>query len=351
MKLNDFKKIVDASKLSIKKVGYKGYLSSVKEKLKNKDFSIIDHSNELTMNENLQEDIPKLPPLTNEQEEILEKKMVWIFSPPRSGTTWIGSQLLRHPENIIWYEPWIGFHIGIVDNDKNIQQEEPQFERIFDTHASSSSYFFSPHHKKNWQPALKKFLLTRAYSESQTLTKNLIIKEPVGSHGADIIMECFPNSKLIFLQRDGRDVVDSRLDMHGKKTWAKLKPINTPKSRRKNIVWYSFQWNKINERINRAFVNHNPKLRLVIKYEELKKNTLSELKKIYDFLDIKISDDELQKIIDAHDFKKIPAEDKGKGKFYRSASPGGWKNNFTKEEQDLMNSIMGKALKEMRYQI
>ena len=325
-----------------------GFISSVKKKLTQNNSSIYDPKQWKNMNE--PKEIPKLEELTEEQENLLEKKMVWIFSPPRSGTTWLGSQLLRHPENIIWFEPWIGFHIGIVDNDKNVQQEEPQFERIYDTQASSSSYFFSPHHKKNWQPALKKFILARAYSESQSLEKNLIIKEPVGSHSADIIMECFPKSKLIFLQRDGRDVVDSRLDMHGKGTWASLKPIN-PKQRQKTIKWYSYQWVKINERIYRAFNNHNPDLRLAIKYENLKKDTLSELRKIYDFLEIKISDEELVELISTHDFKKIPEKEKGKGKFYRSASPGGWQDNFNQDEQKLMNSIMKQTLKELDYNI
>jgi len=325
------------------------FFSKIKKKVKNKNNEVFHFIKSVNMMIETKT-IPKLDSLTEEQENILEKKMVWLFSPPRSGTTWIGSQLLRHPENIIWYEPWIGFHIGIVDNDKNVQQEEPQFERIYDTQSSSSSYFFSPHHKKNWQPALRKFILARAYSESQSLEKNLIIKEPVGSHSADIIMECFPNAKLIFLQRDGRDVVDSRLDMHGKETWANLKPIN-PKHRIKTIKWYSYQWVKINERIGKAFDNHNPELRLSIKYEGLKTNTLSELRRIYNFLDIEITDIQLEDIINKHDFKKISEKEKGQGKFYRSASPGDWKNNFNKEEQDLMNSIMKKTLKELNYKL
>jgi stalled ribosome alternative rescue factor ArfA len=182
------------------------------------------------------------------------------------------------------------------------------------------------------------------------LEKNLVIKEPVGSHAADIIMECFPNSKLVFLQRDGRDVVASRIDMHGKNTWASLKTIN-PNQRIKSIKWYSYQWVKINERINRAYTNHNPDLRMVVRYEDLKKNTLSELRRIYHFLNIEITDNQLEEIISKHDFKKIPEKDKGQGKFYRSASPGGWKDNFEENEQDLMNSIMRKTLTQFGYSI
>jgi len=295
--------------------------------------------------------VPKLPPLTVEQEDILEKKTVWLFGPPRSGTTWLGSQLLNHPENIIWFEPWIGLHLGMLFGSEGTIGSEQSFDRVYDMQSSGGRYFFSPHHKKNWMPALRKLILTREFSESQTIEKNVIIKEPVGSNSADIIMESMPKSKLIFLLRDGRDIVDSRMDMHGKGTWGNLKPLKTPQQRINAIKRYSFMWNKINERINRAYQNHDPKLRILVKYEDLKKDTLSKLRRIYDFLGVKISDEELMNKIEIHDFKKIPDSQKGKGKFYRAASMGEWRNNFSKEEQELMNSIMSETLKEMGYDI
>ena len=296
-------------------------------------------------------EVPKLPSLKDSEEEILEKNTVWIFSPPRSGTTWLGSQLLIHPENIIWFEPWIGLHLGMLFGTEGSIGIEQAFERVYDMQSSGGPYFFSPHHKKNWMPALRKFILTREFSEAQTIEKNVIIKEPVGSHSADIIMETMPNAKLIFLIRDGRDVLESRMDMHGKGTWGNLRPLKTPEQRINAIKRYSFMWNKINERIDRAYQNHNSNLRLKVKYEELKQNTLAELRKIYDFIRVEISDEELVKKIETHDFKKIPESQRGKGKFYRAASTGSWKDNFSQEEQDLMNSIMGDRLKKMGYEI
>lgn len=296
-------------------------------------------------------EIPQLPPLSSQEEDTLEKKMVWIFSPPRSGTTWLGDRLLRHPDNAIWFEPWIGFHIGASFINEGSQTVDPQFDRVYDLQSKGGSYFFSPHHKKNWVPALRKFVLARTYSEVQTFTKNIIIKEPVGSHSADILLECLPNSKLIFLLRDGRDVVDSRIDMHGKNTWAKLRPLNTEESRYLAIKWYSFQWNKITERINRAYQNHNPDLRLLIRYEELRKDTVTELRKIYNFLQIKINDDDLAKIVSIYDFENISPSQKGQGKFNRTAMIGGWRISFSEKEQELMNSIMGDTLKQMAYQV
>ena len=74
------------------------------------------------------------------------------------------------------------------------------------------------------------------------------------------------------------------------------------------------------------------------------------MKKIYDFLEIKVRGDKLRKTIKQYDFKKIPDSEKGSGKFNRSAKIGGWKENFDKKEQELMNAIMEKSLKEFGYE-
>ena len=47
----------------------------------------------------------------------------------------------------------------------------------------------------------------------------MVIKEVNGSHGADLVMSLFPRSKMIFLVRDGRDVLDSLLDANKEGGW------------------------------------------------------------------------------------------------------------------------------------
>jgi len=315
-------------------------------------------------------EVPSLQPLTTEEEKILEKKIMWLCAPPRSGTTWLGTQLLNHKENIIWDEPWIGFHLGVLrggltpakdfndaspegtsGSSKKITTVSYSFERILDMQANNGEYFFSSFHKNNWLPYLRKLILARTFSQCQTLNKNVIIKDPVGSNGIDILSECLPNSKLLFLIRDGRDEVDSRMDMHSPNSWAKLRPFRTKKERLRGLTYYSQLWIVNTENIKKGFDKHNPTLKLLIKYEDLKKDTFSVLKKIYNFIGIQIADDDLQKLIKVHDFKNIPESEKGKGKFTRSAKPGSWEDNFNKEELDLMHSIMGKTLKEFGYAI
>ena len=270
-----------------------------------------------------------------EEDTIFEKKMFWIFGSPRSGTSWLGAQLLNHPKNIIWNEPYVGVHFKIIKSQ-----------------SKRKGYLFSEDQKKNWLPELKKFILSRAYSHAQNRQKNLVIKEPNGSEGADLLLDCFPNSKLIFLLRDGRDVVDSLIDAHRPDSWnpnLRSIPLDSQKIRNSEIERHAKTWERITNIVYSAYNNHNSNRRLLVKYEDLRNNTLEELKKIYQFLKIDIKDEELVQIIDKHDFKNIPKEEKGSGKFYRSASPGSWKEHFSEEEKELMNSIMGKTLKNLNY--
>jgi len=341
-----------------------GYRFNLETPVKSNLEMEIQDSHSLTLEESDEEDmfdditsyiVPPLRTLTKEEEDKLEKKIVWLCAPPRSGTTWLGTQLLKHNENIIWDEPWIGLHLGVLRGSlvpgKDFEKNNYRFERVLDTQAIEGQYFFSPHHKNNWLPALRKLLLIRTFSHAQTLMKNIIVKEPVGSNGLDIISECLPNSKILFLLRNGLDEVDSRMDMHSPTSWAKLRKFRNKKDRLDAITYYSQLWIINMKNIKKAYDTHNPKLRLKIKYEDLKKNTKSELRKIYQFLDVKISDIELDKLISTYDFKKIPKSEKGKGKFIRSAKPGGWKDNFSKNEQNLMNSLMSKTLEEFGYHV
>jgi len=313
--------------------------------------------------------IPTLPPLTEEQEEVLEKKISWLCAAPRSGTTWLGTRLLNYKDNIIWHEPWIGFHLGVLRGGltpaKDFDDASPEkttelsqiphikynFERILDMQSENAEYFFSSLHKNNWLPALRKLILARTFSHAQTIEKNIIIKDPVGCNGTDVLSECLPKSKIIFLIRDGRDEVDSRIDMHQVDSWAKMRPFKNEKARLDGIAYYSKLWEVNVKNIKKGFDNHNPELRLLVKYEDLISDTFSKLKEIYDFINVKISEKELKKIIELHDFRKIPESEKGLGKFNRSAKIGGWKTNFSEKEKELMNSIMRTTLEEFEYSV
>jgi len=279
----------------------------------------------------------KINYLSNAEADSLEQQICWILGSGRSGSTWLGTQLLKTNETLIWDEPYVGASFPMV--------EQWQKNR-------GSNYFFSPKSQKSWKPLLKKLILNRVFYEFQTIDKKIIVKEPNSGQGMGIILSSLPNSKFLFLLRDGRDVVDSQIDAHSKGSWNE-DGVNWVKNqnREKRIELFSKGWTKSIESVYNSFQKHDSNKKLLVKYEDLLQNTLSELKRIYEFLHIEMSDDRLKKITEKYAFKNIPSEKKGQGKFFRKATQGEYQETFSDKEQDLMISIMGKTLEKLDYNI
>lgn len=287
--------------------------------------------------------VQKVRELTIEQENELEKNLVWIFASPRSGTTWLGARLLAERFLMI-DEPKIGSHLGFSRLGKNTIEDLTSLENRDD-------YFFSNQFKDTWKYFLRKLILNRIYAQIRDTRKKIIIKEPNGSIGADIISDSLPNSKIIILLRDGRDIVDSLVDAFSEKGWLakkggttlsvddRLEFIKEQSNRWKNLVNILLKIQKIHPKGNR----------ILIKYEDLLGETFKVLKNIFQFLNVKLDDNEIKEIVEKHSYKNIPSELKGKGMAIRSASPGKWKRNFNEDEKEMMTNIMNKTLFSLGY--
>ena len=288
--------------------------------------------------------------LSAEEEDILEKNIVWVIGSSRSGTTWLATQLLSYDTHVI-NETRISRHLGrLFGNPEHLESE-------IESEQHRKDYFFSLELKKNWMFHLRKFILNRIYAQFNNINKKIIIKEPSADDiGFTIISECLSNSKIIFVKRDGRDVLDSQIDanIHGFSKGGRFeskvhrKPLS-PENRLNFIKNRAYFWVKVMENLIMAYENHPDELKISVSYENLRKNTFQEILRIYQFLQIKIESSKLEEIINKSSFENVPSENKGKGKFIRSASPGKWKDNFSQEEQKIMNDVMEETLNKVGY--
>jgi len=291
---------------------------------------------------------PEINALTKEQEHNFEKNLIWVFGSSRGGTTWLGRQLLSYQTKIM-FEPRIARFIGdrrnwVIKNGKKVEKQ-----------AENVDYFFSNETKKTWMYFMRKMILNRIYSQISDFSQRILIKEPLERGGSDIISECLPNSKIILLLRDGRDVVDSKLDaIRDKDSWG-IKSIGVQPLEQANRARFirnnSKMWVDLMEDLMRTYNNHEENLRILVRYEDLRNDTVNELRKIYNFLKIDINNDELEKLVAKHSFENIPHESKGRRMFTRFASPGKWNDHFEEEEKNVMNSIMGKTLEQLNYSV
>lgn len=285
--------------------------------------------------------------LTNEEEAKLEKNLVWICAIERSGSTWLGRNLLSYNTKYL-HEPELSEHLAV-----STTLTDGRFMRRMDLRSKDNSYFFSDSYKNIWKFYLRKLILNRFHAEVGELSKKIIVKEAGTVDASDIISTCLPNSKLIMLIRDGRDIIDSGIDGRQKDGWMTkqlgTKPLEGV-SRANFIKNRSKMWVALTENLLKTYKSHPENLRYLIKYEDLRKNTLEELEKIYKFLEIDISKDELQKIVSKFSYENLPDKEKGQGKFVRSASPGKWKENLHDEEKIIIEKIMGRMLEKLGYE-
>jgi len=327
------------------------YYSSL---LKN-DSITIHELKEILLNSNERKNNPKFHPVTSnyiseltiDDESILEKNLIWVCGSPRSGTTWLARDLLSHDTDFI-NEFHLDEHLAVT----SVGVFDPEYKRRIDRHKDQPDYFFSDAYSLTWKHYLRKLILNRINSQFNNLTKKIVIKDPGNVGAYDILSKCLSNSKLIILLRDGRDVIDSLLDaLHDNgfiTLFSNYKPISES-NRLSFIESRAILWVNLVNILLKTTKNHNSDLCLVIKYEDLLHDTKNCLRKIYEFAQITISEIELVKIIDKNSFEKIPKQNKGKGKFYRSASPGKWKENLSNEEIELIKKIMYPTLYKLGY--
>ena len=99
--------------------------------------------------------------------------------------------------------------------------------------------------------------------------KWVVIKEPNGSHAADTIVSLLPRSRVLFLLRDGRDVVDSILDaMLGSDSWwaERTRQLGRPPQERLAfVVQHSELWVRRTMASQRAFESVPEEQRLLVR--------------------------------------------------------------------------------------
>ncbi len=85
---------------------------------------------------------------------------------------------------------------------------------------------------------------------------------------------------------------------------------------------------------------------VLVRYEELRVDTLKTMKRIYSTLELPVDEEELARVVKKHSWENIPEEKKGEGKFYRKATPGSWREDLTPEQVEIIERITAPLLEE-----
>jgi hypothetical protein len=295
------------------------------------------------------------PPPTDAELHGLEEKLVWIFGSPRSGSSWMLRLLTGHPDIAPVNESYLGAHLVPVGGEVEAGEYYEHGER-----AEDASYFFARDYMPVLRPLLHELAL-RGFDNQlrhmgfDPVPRWVVIKEPNGSHAADTIVSLLPRSRMLFLLRDGRDVVDSLVDaMLGSQGWwtERTRQLGRPpQERRAFLVQHSELWVRRTMASQRAFESLPDGQRLLVRYEDILSDTPTQLRRIFDWLGLELNDKSLATIVERHAFDSAPRDRRGPGKPMRAATPGLWRENLTEEEQRTMHEIMGSKLAELGYDV
>jgi hypothetical protein len=277
----------------------------------------------------------------------VERRLIWILGSPRSGSTWLMAMLMDLLGAHVVNEPLIGGHLAVPASPV-IGESLPNDPTLGELRGDNPSYFFAKSRASVWRPPLRRLLLDRLAVGSGR-RQWIVVKEPNGSLGAPVIMATLPQSRLLFLVRDGRDVVDSLFDGWSE-GWLSSAFNAVAIDREQFLHNAARRWVRLSEAVQTAFSAHSHPLRIRTKYENLRDDPQKELRRILSWLGEGGKHDRIAQVVERTAFEAVPETQRGPGRFLRTATPGLWREHFNEEEQELLSSIMGPTLKKLDYE-
>ena len=275
-------------------------------------------------------------------EGVNPENVVWIFCTGRSGSTWLRGMIEELTACKVWEEPKVGQLFGEF------------YDRARESRLVSTNFVMGDPTRKGWMRALRNFVLDTARAAHPNITPRhyLIVKEPDDGIGAPLLMEALPESRMVLLVRDPRDVAASAFDASRKGSWryewhdrgATGRPVPDEKPDafvRKRAEKYLHHIGNA----KKAYDVHQGR-KALIRYEDLKADTLGTIHRLCSALEIPTSEDQLARIVEKHAWENVPEEEKGEGKFYRKATPGGWREDLTPDQARVIERITAPLLRE-----
>ena len=269
---------------------------------------------------------------------IAPENMIWIFGTGRTGSTWLAAMMEEPEGHDVWFEP----RVGTVFDPQRFQRH------------GGKHFILASQYKDVWLRSIRNFILDGANARFPELDGGyLAVKEPGGSVGAGLIMEALPESGMVLLIRDPRDVVASWLDATRKGGWQTRR---RGEGGRRAESLAETKPNAFVRRHANAYLQHVGSARrayeahegrkVVVRYEDLRADTLGTMKRMYGELDIPVEEARLAKAVEKHSWENIPEEEKGQGKFYRKATPEAWREDLTRRQVKTVERITAPLLEE-----
>lgn len=264
--------------------------------------------------------------------------MIWIFGTGRSGSTWIARMLRDLRGYALWNEPLVGHMLGDLYHNRGSEIQHVE-------------NFLLGGDEALWMPSVRQFILSAATAKFPNSVgdpeKFLVVKEPHGSIGADIISRVLPESRMVLLVRDPRDVTASKLDAKRPGSWAKKGDLYQ-KLGGDETAYIEFRAHGYTREMDRARAAYDahPGPKTIVRYEDVRAEPEEHLIKLLRALNLRVQRANISRVVEKHDWSNVPESEKGAGKIRRRAKPGGWQEDLTEEQALLIEAATHRYLGE-----
>jgi hypothetical protein len=271
------------------------------------------------------------------QRPIRTDQLIWMFGHSRTGSTWLSWMMAELENQERWHEPYVGMLFGFF-----------MFQKLKgrDTLLNNPTFIMGEPYREVWLRSIRNFILEGAAARFPELGEGqyLVVKEPNGSIGAPLLLEATPGSRMIFLIRDPRDVVASRLDAFREGSWTgRNRDYSTPKKLIKGTRRLADDYLKVVSQVQEAYEAY-PGEKALVRYEDLRHDTVGALKAMYEALEVEADEAQLEAAVAKHSWAQVPESEKGKDKFFRKAQPGSWRDDLSPGQVKLIEHITGDVL-------
>lgn len=262
--------------------------------------------------------------------------LLWIFGFGRTGSTWLAKMLGGGDRRALWPEPRIGLLAAGPVFPKPFMGDVDLIERYDDSQRASPSFILGgpPEH---WVPAIRAFVTAAVRARYPSLRRGdvLVINEQNGSVGAQMLSQALPESRVLVLVRDPRDVMASVRDALRPGSWAATQLGTSGDTE----VFDAGAWSEyFAESMGAALAAYETHVgpRAIVTYEALRADTPAALRCLSRELRLEANETWIARTVAENSWATIPADHKGRGRFYRRAEPGRWRAELSAEEVELI---------------
>lgn len=292
-----------------------------------------------------------------------DSKIHFVISAPRSGSTWLCQALNEHPDVFATEQRLFGKFGEIWKNNDGSTSPRITFDEFAESFAGH--YFHDEmgldraDFLRRFQKGFVNFLVSFAQRQSG---KSIVVDKITPYHGTgDIVMrqigELFPDSKIVQLVRDGRDVVTSgvfdwiqregagalRYDFFiGPRSGVRLERFFDDEV----LAQWADHW-----RESIAMFDGVPDA-FQLRYESMKSDHAGELQRLFEFLNVNSALEVVQQCAKSTTFESRTGRRPGTMEAAAKARKGvvgDWQNWFTRKDGQVFHEIAGAELVGLGY--